>query len=284
MAGLHPPLDALGARAWLRGRDIIDDLLAALFSSPCVVCGRIMDHPTRGAACDDCWRAVCSITPPVCQVCGEPLASRRVAVPDEQPPALPLRCAVCSARRPRIEIARAVGPYEGTLRQLLHALKFEGRRSLAPRLGALVRERCASVLERADAVVPVPLHARREWTRGFNQAEVIARELGVPVWRALRRTRHTSSQSTLAAAERWRNVAGAFALRRRFRGRGRQAALNRACVVLVDDVQTTGATLDSCAEVLEHAGVHEVRAVTVARAMLAYPAPPAPRSARLSAP
>jgi ComF family protein len=284
MVDLHPPPDALGARARRRGRDIIDGLLAALFSSPCVVCGRITDHPTRGAACDDCWRAVRLITPPICQACGEPLAFGRVALPDEQPPALPVRCAACSARRPRIEIARAVGPYEGTLRHLVHALKFEGRRSLAPRLGALVRVRCAPVLDRADAVVPVPLHPRREWTRGFNQAEVIARELGVPVWRALRRTRHTSSQSTLAAAERWRNVAGAFALRRGFRGRGRQSALNGARVVLVDDVQTTGATLDSCAEVLDHAGVDEVRAVTVARAVLAYPVPPVPRSARLTGP
>ena len=156
----------------------------------------------------------------------------------------------------------------------LHALKFEGRRSLAPRLGALVLERCAPVLDAADALVPVPLHPRREWTRGFNQADLIARELGVPVWRPLRRTRHTSSQSALAAAERWRNVAGAFALRRRFHRRGGQSALNGTCVVLVDDVQTTGATLEACAEVLLHAGVQQVRAVTVARAVLAYPTSP----------
>jgi ComF family protein len=278
----HPPPNARGARAWMPGRDIADGLLAALFSSPCVVCGRVMDHPTQGAACDDCWRAVRLITPPICQVCGEPLASGRIAVADDQPPALPLWCAVCSARRPRIEIARAVGAYEGTLRDLLHALKFDGRRSLAPRLGALIRVRCAPVLDRADAVIPVPLHPRREWTRGFNQAELIARELGLPVWRPLRRARHTSSQSTLAATERWRNVAGAFALGRRFCGRGRQSLLAGARVVLVDDVQTTGATLEACAEVLEHAGVHEVGAVTVARAVLTYPAPAAPAGRSLT--
>ena len=168
------------------------------------------------------------------------------------------------------------------MRDLLHALKFDGRRSLAPRLGALIRVRCAPVLDRADAVIPVPLHPRREWTRGFNQAELIARELGLPVWRQLRRRRHTSSQSTLAAAERWRNVAGAFALGRRFCGRARQSRLAGARVVLVDDVQTTGATLEACAEVLEHAGVHEVRAVTVARAVLTYPAPAAPAGRSLT--
>ena len=167
-------------------------------------------------------------------------------------------------------MARAAGPYEGVLRDLLHALKYDGRRSLAPRLAALVRERCGSVLDGADALVPVPLHPRREWRRGFNQADVIARDLGVPIWRPLRRRRHTSSQSTLSASDRWSNVAGAFDLRRRFRAHGRSSTLAGACVVLVDDVQTTGATLQTCAELLERAGVREVRAVTVARAVLAH--------------
>ena len=98
-------------------RDIADALLAALFSSPCVVCGRVLDHPTQGAACNDCWRAVRLITPPICQVCGEPLASGRIGPSDNRAPALPLSCAACSARRPRITIARAVGAYEGTLRE-----------------------------------------------------------------------------------------------------------------------------------------------------------------------
>jgi ComF family protein len=273
------PSSETGCSVLTRGRGIVDGLLAALLSSPCVACGRIADHPTRGAVCDDCWRAVRVITPPVCHVCGEPLPSGRFALPDAQPleatGGVVARCAACTARRPRIAIARAVGPYEGTLRDLLHALKYDGRRSIAPRLGALLRERCGTVLDRADAVVPVPLHPRREWTRGFNQAEAIARELGVPVWRPLRRRRHTSAQSTLPASERWRNVAGAFDLRRRFRRRGRPSALAGARVVLVDDVRTTGATLDACAEVLERAGVSEVRAVTVARAVLGHPARPA---------
>jgi ComF family protein len=276
----HPAPDALGARAWMHCRDIVDGLLAALFSSSCVVCGRILDHPTQGAACNACWRAVRLITPPICQVCGEPLASGRIGPSDDQAPTLPIWCPVCTGRRPRVAIARAVGAYEGTLRDLLHALKFDGRRSLAPRLGALMRVRCAPVLDRADAVIPVPLHSGREWSRGFNQAEVIARELGLPVWRPLRRTRPTSSQSTLAAAERWRNVAGAFALSWRFGGGARQSRLAGARVVLVDDVQTTGATLEACAEVLHQAGVQEVRAVTVARAVLTYSASAAPRGGR----
>jgi len=169
-----------------------------------------------------------------------------------------------------VDTARALGAYADTLRELVHALKYDGRRSVAPRLAALVRERCAAVLAGADAVVPVPLHRRREWTRGFNQADAIARELRLPVWRALRRTRHTAPQSTLAAPERRRNVHGAFRLRRRL-WRDWSRTLSGACLVLVDDVSTTGATLDACAEVLKGAGAGEVRALTVARAVLAHP-------------
>jgi ComF family protein len=260
-----------------RGRDIVDGLLAALLASPCAVCGRIAEQPTSGAACDDCWRAIRFITPPFCHACGEPLAPGRVAPghpPHVESSGLVARCTRCSRHPPRVEIARAVGPYEGTLRDLLHALKYEGRRSIAPRLGALVRERCAAAFEDAHAVIPVPLHPRREWSRGFNQAEAIARELGAPVWRVLRRTRHTSPQSALPASERWLNVRGAFDLRRGLRHRRRLSALASARVVLVDDVSTTGATLDACAEVLEQAGVAAVRAVTVARAVLGQRADP----------
>jgi ComF family protein len=169
---------------------------------------------------------------------------------------------------PVVDAARALGPYAGTLRELVHALKYQGRRSIAPRLAGLLRDRCAGVLADVDAVVPVPLHRRREWSRGFNQADAIAGELHLPVWRPLRRVRHTAAQSTLAAPERRRNVRGAFGLRGGPWNRGRRTCLSGARVVLVDDVSTTGATLDACAEVLKAAGATEVRAVTVARALL----------------
>jgi ComF family protein len=182
------------------------------------------------------------------------------------------QCARCADCPPIVDAARALGAYADTLRELVHALKYEGRRSVAPRLATLVSEHCGAVLAGADAVVPVPLHRRREWTRGFNQADAIAGALGLPVWRLLRRTRHTAPQSTLAAPERRRNVHGAFALRRRLCSGRRRTALSGACLVLVDDVSTTGATLDACAEVLKTSGAREVRALTVARAVLGHTA------------
>jgi len=258
-----------------RVRDTVDGLLAALLASPCSVCGRVVDQPTRGAACESCWNSIRFITPPYCVSCGEPLPSARTVVlvaaqHPQSPDAQGAQCSRCLSQPLVVDVARALGPYEGTLRDLVHGLKYHGRRSIAPRLAALVRERCAAVLVGADAVVPVPLHRAREWSRGFNQADIIARGLGRPVWRPLRRTRHTVPQSTLPATQRWHNLRGAFGLRRRPWDRWNASTLAGTCIVLVDDVSTTGATLDACAEVLKAAGVAEVRAVTVARAVLGH--------------
>lgn len=142
---------------------------------------------------------------------------------------------------------------------MVHAMKYDGRRSLAVRLGALMRARGAEVLAGAAAVVPVPLHRARHRERGFNQAADLARHLGLPVCHALRRARATATQTTLPAARRHANMREAFAATRASRGLAGQA------VVLIDDVCTTGATLEACARALKAAGIAEVRALTAAR-------------------
>jgi ComF family protein len=143
----------------------------------------------------------------------------------------------------------------------VHALKYAGRRSLARPLAALMERHGGDVMDGAQLVIPVPLHRSRKQARGFNQAAEIARHLPVPMVSALRRVRATLSQTDLPAAKRHANVRGAFALTRRARGR-----LRGATVVLIDDVSTTGATLDACARVLlDGAGAREVRALTAAR-------------------
>ena len=224
-------------------RRLLNAVLSALIAPPCAVCGRILDDPLDGAVCGSCWDAIIPRWP-------------------------------CFAL-PAIASARAIGPYDGILREVVHALKYDGRRSIAPRLSAMMASQGHDVLTGADLVVPVPLHARRLRSRGFNQAEELARHLGVPMRCALKRIRATRPQVDLPAEARRDNVRDAFRLRRPLIGRcgieraGTSRSADRPLqgytIVLVDDVATTGATLEACARVLQAAGAAEVRALTAAR-------------------
>jgi ComF family protein len=237
-------------------RHAIDACVGALLAPACAACGRIVER-AGASICEGCWSGVRLLTPPLCTRCGDPL-------PWVHEPSSNASCVRCATHRSAIARARALGPYEGALRAIVHSLKYRGRRSTARRLGALLRQHCSDVLDGADALVPVPLHYRRRWTRGFNQADEIARAIGGPVWAVLRRHRATQTQTGLARAARVRNVQGKFVLTLRARAMHR---VRSATLVLVDDVRTTGATLDACARVLIDGGAAEVRAITVARVL-----------------
>jgi len=236
-----------------RLRTAIDAVLSVVLAPSCAACDELLDRPTRGPVCERCWQSIRPLTPPLCDRCGDPLPTwRTVSIP------LAL-CPRCRRAGRLVDRARAIGPYDGALRAIVHAIKYQGRRSLARPLGALMRHRGADMLDGAACTVPVPLHASRRRERGFNQAMDLARQLGLPTVAALRRVRATSPQTGLPAARRHGNLRDAFALT----GAGR--ALEGATVVLVDDVSTTGATLEACARALKQAGVAEVRALTAAR-------------------
>jgi ComF family protein len=233
-------------------RTTADALIAVFLAPACAACDEPLDEPTRGPVCHRCWAGIVPITPPVCEACGDPLPSwRTISVTCS-------RCPRCRRRELHITQGRAIGAYEGSLRAIVHALKYDGRRSLAEPLALLLAQHGADVLKDADVVVPVPLHRSRKRARGFNQAAEIARHLPVRTAHVLRRVRATPSQTDLPAARRHANVRNAFALRRRSR-------IKECVVVLVDDVSTTGATLEASARVLLEAGAREVRALTVAR-------------------
>lgn len=234
-------------------RTATDAVLSVVFAPACAACGELLEHPTRGPVCAACWHSILPLTPPLCDSCGDPLPTWRII-------SVPLaRCPRCRRARRTVDRARAIGSYDGALRAIVHALKYEGRRSLAKPLAELMKDRGADVLAGSDCLVPVPLHPSRRRTRGFDQALDLARHLGVPIHQALRRVRATPTQTGLPAAKRHRNVRGAFALAPRAR------SLAGATAVLVDDVSTTGATLEACARVLKEAGVREVRALIAAR-------------------
>lgn len=219
-----------------------DAVLAALLAPPCAACGGVIDSPLDNAVCAACWQALDRVD-----------------------------ATVRSGPAP-ITRTSAIGEYEGPLRAIIHALKYDGRRSVARPLATRLARCGASVLDGADAVVPVPLHPHRERERGFNQAAELARALGLPVLNALRRVVATPPQVDLPAAARHDNVRNAFAIDRRrqwreclFAAPSRSLPIEGAVLVLVDDVTTTGATLQACARVLRQGGARDVRALTAAR-------------------
>jgi ComF family protein len=170
-------------------------------------------------------------------------------------------CAACRAGLRGFDRASSFGFYEGPLRSLIHLFKYAGMKPLARTLAGFM-EQALPVDERYDAVVPVPLHWRKQWERGYNQAELLARHMakrrGVPLVKALRRKRPTAIQASLAVAGRRRNVAGAFLTRP-------QASLAGKRILLIDDVMTTGATASACAVALKRGGAKSVSLLTLAR-------------------
>ena len=234
-------------------RAVVDPVLALIFPADCPACAAPVERPRSGPLCAPCWASLPAHPAAAC-ACAQPIVSHHAA-----------RCGRC--RRGLSPFARgaSLGPYEGALREVIHALKYRGRRAAAPELGRRLAADPAvgHVLEDAEVLVPVPLHPRRLAARGFNQAALLAAELGrrrgLPVCeRALVRRADTASQAGLSAAARRANVDRAFAVRQRPKVAGR-------VVVLVDDVHTTGATARACARALRAAGAAEVRLVTVAR-------------------
>lgn len=235
-----------------------DALLAVAIAPRCAACDSVLEYPTAGPVCAACWAAVRAPAPPLCRTCGDPLPSWRVV-------SLRLsQCARCRRGPTFIDAGICAGDYDGSLRAIVHAFKYDGRRSLAVRLGRMMRESGADLLFDTACVVPVPLHPWRRVHRGFNQAADLARELDRPVVRALWRARPTTTQAGLTAAARHRNVRRAFVVSPLLRSSTRARYIEGKVVVLVDDVRTTGATLNACAEALKRAGAREVRALTAA--------------------
>ena len=256
-----------------------DSTLRALFDPSCAACRGPVGPGRVGPVCLSCWSAIRIVSPPWCDRCGEPLQSWR------HTPGSDGQCARCAVHAPQFDLARAFGLYEGALREIVHALKYRGHRSLGGPLGALMKKTDRQLLAGVDAVVPVPLHPWRHLLRGFNQADELAQALERPVWRPLLRRTLGVPQAGLSGHQRRTNVRTAYCF---FRLRAGAPARQPTYVVLIDDVMTTGATIDACSRVLREAGVKWIGALTLARAVTtvsggATPLPPPPRALHSSA-
>jgi ComF family protein len=220
----------------------------------CASCGVIV-----GAAhsfCIDCWRNLKFIVPPCCACCGLPFEF------DAGPDAL---CADCHASRPPFRRARAAFVYDDASRPVILAFKHGDRTDLAPVLTRFLRQAGRDLLAGCEVIVPVPLHRRRLLSRRYNQsallAGMLARESGlVGLTAALRRIRPTRSQGHLGRQARQRNVAGSIRVDEGYAGQ-----LEGRHVLLVDDVMTTGATVNVCVRALKRSGALSVDVLTLAR-------------------
>lgn len=244
---------------WLK-QPLIPALAAlgrAMIPPRCLACGEIVlyDH----ALCPACWPEMAFIAPPFCACCGQafPHAMAEDAL-----------CPLCIATPPLFTQARAALHYSDASRTLATRFKYADQTHCAPAFAAWMARSGAECLEGAERIVPVPLHRRRLLSRRYNQAALLARELSlltaIPALPdALERTRHTQPQAGLSRKARLGNVEGAFRVRPR-----RRPSVEGKRLVLVDDVITTGATVNSCAAALLKAGAAEIRVLALARRSL----------------
>jgi len=238
-----------------------DSLVSVLLPAPCRICDGVLDTASRVPICAACLAKLTPITRPLCTCCGKPLISPQVET------AIEVLCRLCRAETYAFRTARSFGAYDSPMVRAILLLKHEG---VVP-LGAWMAARLAELAAReparflADAVVPVPLHRARRRERGYNQAELIARplarKLGLPCrTHLLARVKPRPEALQLTRRQRWETVRGAFAV-------PSHAKVDKLRILLVDDVLTTGATLDACSRALLRAGAVEVSALTVARAV-----------------
>jgi len=244
--------------AWQHaGRIALDIALPTL----CVACR----EPVHGdGVCADCWAKLSFIAPPFCP---------RLGIPFVYDPGPGLLSMEAISDPPAYGRARAAVRYDDVARTLVHALKYQDRTDLAPAMGRWMARAGRELIREADALIPVPLHWRRGWSRRYNQsgalARVIEQQTGAKVVsEALRRVRPTQQQIGLSRAQRASNVQGAFKV-----SPDRQSEIQGRRVVLIDDVLTSGATVDACARALLRAKAASVDVVVFARVVDTHKAP-----------
>ena len=224
------------------------------------LCASCREPVGDAGVCATCWSKLSFIAPPYCE---------RLGIPFTYDPGPGILSMEAIADPPAYHRARAAVRYDDIARTLVHAFKYGDRLDLAPTMGRWMANAGKALLGDADALVPVPLHWRRQWARRFNQsallAEVIAkasnssRPLSVS-YRALKRVKATPQQVGLSQAARAQNVQGAF----RVPPEGKAEVAGRR-LILIDDVLTSGATMDACARALLRAGATQVDALVFAR-------------------
>jgi len=238
-------------------RALIERCLQFLLPPQCHCCEKFLEEGQQGI-CPDCLSKIRWIEPPLCTLCGVPFLSSEV----ENHP-----CGACLTRGKYFTMARAVGYYEGPLREAIHRWKYEEKNYLTLFFGEKLAEGFCRYWDPQsfDLIIPVPLHSKRLRERGFNQALLLVKELSrrtrIPYSKRLLQKRIlTPPQVNLSGGEREKGVRGSFHIQR-------DEEIEGKSILLVDDVYTTGATVNECSKVLLKAGAERVDVLTIAHAI-----------------
>ncbi|MCW8915090.1 MAG: ComF family protein [Magnetovibrio sp.] len=239
---------------YLKKNGVFSRVIDVVLPPSCAGCGTQVDAPQT--LCSTCWSRVSFLGSACCQACGYPF---EYEVPDQT------LCGACVREHPPFDRARAALVYDDNTRDLVLGFKHADRTEIANLLAKWMFASGRDLLDDSDLIVPVPLHWTRLFSRRYNQAALLALQLGrlsdVPVLtNALVRKRKTPSQGRMGRGARARNVQGAFAINPRARNQ-----LQGQRIVLVDDVYTTGATVRAVAKVLKRGGATQINVLTLAR-------------------
>ncbi len=246
-------MDYIGIKKWFCqvGFGLIELIYPA--AKECPICRQEPSY--RQGIGKNCFQKISLITPPICQKCGRPL---RLKVEDED------TCGQCKGNRYYFSKARAVGLYEGALREYLSELKYRYRPELGEALGELMVEwiKINPEYQKIDLIIPVPIHRQKLELRGYNQAELLAnpiqRHFGIKLKNdIIVRDKLTESQNSLSKENRFSNIANAFRVID-------AQSLSGTSVLLIDDILTTGATVSEAARVLLRSGAITVKVLTLA--------------------
>jgi ComF family protein len=233
-------------------------LIDFFFPLHCPLCGKILGENSLDRPCPSCLAQIKFFSHPCCPRCG--LGFHTTWGEDHL-------CSACLTEHWDFSKARSLGPYEGLMAEVISRFKFRGSSRLAKPLGTLLAEYQDSefLFSEFDLILPVPLHPQRLRERGFNQSLLLARRISrvhsiLLDFTALQRIRHTQPQTELSGPERKKNIRGAFEVEK-------SAILSGKRILLIDDVFTTGATVQECSKVLLKAGAKQVDVLTLARVL-----------------
>jgi ComF family protein len=239
-------------------RDVSDSALGFIYPNVCQICGDEGASTREGFVCSHCWQQVRFIKPPYCRRCGLPFEGELTES---------FECSNCRDLELDFAFARSAVSARTTVLEVIHRYKYQRALWFEPFLAdLLLREALPALREQTwDRIVPVPLHPAKKRQREFNQAERLAAHLsaatGIPMGTdLLRRVTATQTQTKLTRQQRADNMRSAFAMHR-------PENLDGKCILLFDDVLTTGATTNACAKVLRKAGAAEIGVWTVARGL-----------------